>query len=177
MKHPLTRISIHFLPVKTKTNYLKTFFIKKRFILIAVVVSQVFITASAQKNNQADTTRKQYTQLVNIETNSGENIRAALDRVTADSVFIVPLENDFVKVGRTRFKIIKDETETGIANDQIKSYKINNDPYIVYSDCFEKRKREIKKHRFWKTVGAIGKTTGKVFLAVGTVVGSIGVSF
>ena len=142
---------------------------KKRFILIAIVASHVFFNASGQKFKQTDTARKQYTQFINIETNSGENIQAALDRITADSIFIVPLENDFVKVGRSRFKILKEEGESSLAVTEIKSYIINNDPYIVYPDCLEKRVREKKKQQFWKTTGRVGKVTG---IAVLTVVGA-----
>lgn len=128
---------------------------KKTLIILAAFCYLALNKTSAQDTIQPTLEKKTYNDLVKIETNTGESIEAAFVRRTPDTVFIAMLEKGYVKAGGKRIKILKEETEKGIAIDQIKNYDIKNDPNIVYRDELKKRKKQLRGKNAWKIAGIV----------------------
>jgi hypothetical protein len=128
---------------------------KKRLIILTAFCYLAFINTSAQEAIEAGSEKKNYTSLVKIKTNTGETIEAALSRRTPDTVYILQLEDKYVKAGGKQIKILKENAETGIAIDQISNYEVNNDTNIIYADDLNKRKKQLKSKKTWKIVGTV----------------------
>jgi len=126
---------------------------KKRFIISVISSCMASIIISAQVSKPINMAEKLYTCFVKIETTSGEKMEAALERLTADSVFIAAVEDKYVKAGGHFIKILREETETGIAVDQIKSFKIKYEPNIINSNELNKREKKLKRQNAGKIVG------------------------
>ena len=128
---------------------------KKTLIILVTFCFLAMNKTSAQDTIQPTLERAKYSDLVKIETNTGERIEAAFSRRTPDTVYIAMLEKDYVKAGGKRIKILKEETETGIAVAEIKNYDLKSDPNIIYRDELKKRKKQLRNKNAWNIVGIV----------------------
>jgi|GEM_PF-4489087 len=125
---------------------------KKKIIIPVISCFLVFIYGNAQELKEPDSAKKKYTCFIKIKTAGNVTIEAALERFTADTVFIALLGDNYVKAGGEFIKILTEDPEWGIAADQIDSFQINYDPNIVYAGELQKKKKELK-----------GKNAGRIF--------------
>ncbi len=98
-----------------------------------------------------------------MEIITGKSIEAALDTLTADSVYFAPVEDKYVRAGGKFIKILKEEPKSAIAFDKIRSYKIKYDPNIIYRNELNKRKKQLKGRGTGRVIGNI---VGLTFLTI-----------
>jgi len=128
---------------------------KKRFIISVIGCCFAFIWTGAQESSQPDSAKKKYSCFVKIETTTGENIEAALERLTSDSVFIATVEDKYIKAGGSFIKILKEEPETGIPVARISNFKIKYDRDIINHDNLVKRKKQLRRKNAGRIAGMV----------------------
>lgn len=132
---------------------------KKRTILsfiVSCLVSGITIAQDEMLPDsiaiQRDTVKEKYNCFITIKTISGEKLEAALSRLTADSVYLSPLDENYVKAGGRRIKILEEEKDTAIGVDQIYKFMIQYDPDIIYRDELNNKKKQLKKQHAGKII-------------------------
>jgi hypothetical protein len=118
---------------------------KKRITIIAISLTSFIVNASAQETRNADHVKKQYKCFVSIKTTNGKKIEAALSGLTADSIILAPVETKYVKAGGKYIKVLRQETDTMIAANHVRTFKIKYDPNIIYTDEVAQRRKQLKK--------------------------------
>jgi len=124
---------------------------KKSFIISVIGCWLVFTNAGAQE----DSFKKKYSCFVKIKTNTDEDISAALEKFTADSVFIALVEDKYIKAGNSFIKILKEATDTAIAVNKISRFTIKYDDNIVYHNDLKKRKKVLKRKNAGRIAGMV----------------------
>jgi len=121
--------------------------------MIAITVARFLITGTAQEFQHTDTIKKHYRCFVSIETMNGEKIEAALSDLRADSIRLAPVDSKSVRAGGKFIKILQEDSETTLAVDQLKTFKIKYDSNIIYPDELVKRKKQLRQNNAGKIVG------------------------
>lgn len=123
---------------------------KKRITIIAISLISFIVNASAQETRNADPVKKQYKCFVSIKTTTGKKIEAALSGLTADSIILAPVETRYVKAGGKYIKVLRQDTDTTVAANQVRTFKIKYDPNIIYADEVALRRKHLKKENAGK---------------------------
>lgn len=118
---------------------------KKKLIIIAISITSFVAHGFAQETQNADTLKKQYKCFVSIKTTKGEKIEAALSGLGADSIYLAPVETRYVKAGGKYIKVLRQDTHTAVAANQVRTFKIKYDPNIIYADEVAQRRKQLKK--------------------------------
>ena len=123
---------------------------KKILTIIAISLVSFIFNASAQEFQNADTLKKQYKCFISIKTTNGKKIEAALSGLTADSIYLAPVETRYVKAGGKYIKVLRQHTDTSIAANQVRTFKIKYDPNIIYANEVAQKRKQLKKENAGK---------------------------
>ena len=123
---------------------------KKRITIIAISLVSFIVNASAQATRNADIVKKQYKCFVSIKTTNGKKIEAALSGFTADSIILAPVETRYVKAGGKNIKVLRQDNDTAVAANQVRTLKIKYDPNIIPADEVGLIRKQLKKENAGK---------------------------
>ena len=90
--------------------------------------------------------------------------------LTADSIILTPVETRYVKAGGKYIKVLRQDTDTTVAANQVRTFKIKYDPNIVYADEVALRRKQLKKENAGKIFEVTIATLATVALIPVTVV-------
>ena len=123
---------------------------KRQLIIIVISITSFVVNGFTQETENADALKKQYKCFVSIKTTKGEKIEAALSGLIADSIYLAQVETRYVKAGGKYIKVLRRGTDTAIAANHVRTFKIKYDPNIIYADEVAQRRKQLKKENAGK---------------------------